>query len=99
MMKALAYLVVLLAAGVAVAQTPSPAELLPELRKGGYVLFLRHPQTNPDQADTDPLNGVSARVVFEDSSGGGLLLDAIDENRPLDDLGQQRRTVQRSPTL
>ncbi|MBV8607601.1 MAG: hypothetical protein JO034_09085 [Singulisphaera sp.] len=32
-------------------------------------------------------------------SGGGLLLDAIDKNRPLDDLGQQQRSVQRSPTL
>ncbi len=38
------------------AQPPSPSELLPELRKGGYVLFLRHPRTNPDQADTDPLH-------------------------------------------
>jgi hypothetical protein len=43
--------------------------------------------------------GVFARVVFRESSGGGLLLDAIDEDRPLDDLGQQRRSVQRSPTL
>jgi phosphohistidine phosphatase SixA len=31
-------------------------ELVSELQKGGYVLFLRHPGTNPDQADTDPLN-------------------------------------------
>lgn len=31
-------------------------ELVAQLRKGGYILFLRHPQTNPDQADTDPLN-------------------------------------------
>src|SRR5947209_7886629 len=54
MKKAIVYLVAL--AGVAAAQPPSPAELLPELRKGGYVLFIRHPHTNPDQADTDPLN-------------------------------------------
>ena len=38
------------------AQPSSPSELLPELRKGGYVLFLRHPRTNADQADTDPLH-------------------------------------------
>ena len=31
-------------------------ELISELQKGGYVLFMRHPGTNPDQADTDPLN-------------------------------------------
>src|SRR5438105_14298250 len=54
MKKAIVYLVAL--AGVAAAQPPSPAELLPELRKRGYVLLVRHPQTNPDQADTDPLN-------------------------------------------
>lgn len=33
-----------------------PAQVVPELRKGGYVLFIRHPATNPDQADTDPLH-------------------------------------------
>src|SRR5205807_2551576 len=55
-MKCSICLAVLMAAGVAYADPPSPAELLPELRKGGYVLFIRHPKTNPDQADTDPLN-------------------------------------------
>src|SRR5207253_2815060 len=38
------------------ADPPAPAELLPELRKGGYILFIRHPKTNADQADTDPLH-------------------------------------------
>src|SRR5207244_13076247 len=52
--KALVPLLLLAAAGTACAEPPSPAELLPELRKGGYVLFIRHPKTNPDQADTDP---------------------------------------------
>src|ERR1043165_6557140 len=50
------HLVLLSAVGIATAQPLSPAELLPELRKGGYILFIRHPKTNPDQADTDPLN-------------------------------------------
>jgi hypothetical protein len=31
-------------------------DLVAELQKGGYVIFLRHPATNADQADTDPLN-------------------------------------------
>ena len=55
-MKRSICLAVLMAAGAAYAEPPSPAELLPELRKGGYVLFIRHPKTNPDQADTDPLH-------------------------------------------
>jgi phosphohistidine phosphatase SixA len=41
---------------VAYGQPPSPSNLLPELRKGGYILYMRHPKTNPDQADTDPLH-------------------------------------------
>ena len=45
------------------------------------------------------LRGVWSRVVFGDSSGGGLLLDAVHEGGPLDDFPQQRRSVQRSPTL
>src|SRR6266446_4253128 len=55
-MKRSICLAVLMAAGVAYADPPSPAKLLPELRKGGYILFIRHPKTNPDQADTDPLH-------------------------------------------
>src|SRR3954471_10627348 len=55
-MKYLIYLFTLIGAGVAYAEQPSPEELLPQLHKGGYVLFIRHPQTNPDQADTDPLH-------------------------------------------
>lgn len=31
-------------------------ELLSALQKGGYVMYMRHPKTHPDQADTDPLN-------------------------------------------
>src|SRR5207248_7963219 len=45
-----------------------PGELLPELRKGDYVLFSRHPKTNPDQTDTDPfhLNNVKAQRQLSD---------------------------------
>jgi phosphohistidine phosphatase SixA len=38
------------------ADPPAKDDVVPTLQKGGYVLFLRHPQSNPDQADTDPLN-------------------------------------------
>jgi phosphohistidine phosphatase SixA len=31
-------------------------ELIAALQKGGYTIFLRHPKTHADQADTDPLN-------------------------------------------
>src|SRR5262249_26693152 len=55
-MKAMFPFVMLVTAGIAGAESPSPRELLPELRKGGYVLFIRHPKTNSDQADTDPLH-------------------------------------------
>src|SRR5437868_7371550 len=55
MRKRFVFVIALMTAGVVYAE-PSPTELLPELRKGGYVLFIRHPKTNPDQADTDPLH-------------------------------------------
>ncbi|HTE49477.1 MAG TPA: histidine phosphatase family protein [Kofleriaceae bacterium] len=48
---------ILMAAAVSAHAEPlAPAQVVPELRKGGYVLFMRHPATNPDQADTDPLH-------------------------------------------
>jgi phosphohistidine phosphatase SixA len=56
MNRALVYLVALATAGIASTEPPAPSEVVPELRKGGYVLFVRHPKTDPDQADTDPLH-------------------------------------------
>ena len=56
MMKRSVCVVVLMTAGIVDAEPPSPTELVSELRKGGYILFIRHPKTNPDQADTDPLH-------------------------------------------
>src|SRR5690348_3264568 len=44
------------AAATADADAPAKANVVPELQKGGYVLFIRHPKTHPDQADTDPLH-------------------------------------------
>jgi phosphohistidine phosphatase SixA len=31
-------------------------DLISALRTGGYIIFMRHPKSNSDQADTDPLN-------------------------------------------
>lgn len=31
-------------------------QLVTDMKKGGYVIVLRHGETNPDQADTDPLH-------------------------------------------
>lgn len=42
---------------IASAQAPDTlTALVAQLRAGGHVIFIRHPQTNPDQADTDPLH-------------------------------------------
>ncbi len=56
MTRAVVYLVALVTAGIACAEPPARSEVVPELQKGGYVLFVRHPKTDPDQADTDPLH-------------------------------------------
>ncbi len=50
-------LIGVLLACAAHAQPPTPdRSVVGELQKGGYVLFLRHFSTNPDQQDTDPLH-------------------------------------------
>ena len=49
---------------------PSDQELVGALRQGGYVLFVRHPSTNPDQADTDPLNLDNIRAQRQLSEEG-----------------------------
>lgn len=38
------------------AQTTDAKAVAAELKKGGYVIVMRHGATNRDQADTDPLN-------------------------------------------
>jgi phosphohistidine phosphatase SixA len=48
--------VLALAAPLAGAQMLADADLANALRGGGYVIVFRHGATNPDQADTDPLN-------------------------------------------
>ena len=44
------------AAAWAHAETTDASSVATELKKGGYVIVMRHGATNRDQADTDPLN-------------------------------------------
>jgi phosphohistidine phosphatase SixA len=53
---AVCFLSTLGAVAAARAEAPAKADVVPALQKGGYVLFMRHPKTHPDQADTDPLH-------------------------------------------
>src|ERR1700719_2659022 len=63
-----------------VAPAEPPADLLPELKKGGYVLFMRHPRTNPDQADTDPLNLDNIKAQRQLSDEGRKQVRAMGES-------------------
>jgi phosphohistidine phosphatase SixA len=65
-------------AGVAAMAQP-PTDLLPELKKGGYVLFIRHPRTNPDQGDTDPLNLDNIKAQRQLSEDGRKQAKALGE--------------------
>src|SRR5947209_3305973 len=67
-MRAIIPAALLVSATPAWADPPAPADLVPALRRGGYVLFVRHPKTNPDQADTDPwhLDNVKAQRQLSD---------------------------------
>src|SRR5262245_24204046 len=49
-------LICLALAGWVQAAPPDANEVVPLLKRGGYVVFIRHPKTNQDQADTDPLH-------------------------------------------
>jgi phosphohistidine phosphatase SixA len=50
--------ILLLTAAVCAGQLEAFPEqdLISKLQAGGYVLYIRHFQTNPDEADTDPFN-------------------------------------------
>jgi phosphohistidine phosphatase SixA len=52
----IASLLVIVGTSVIAADPPAKEDVVPALQKGGHVLFIRHPQTNADQADTDPLH-------------------------------------------
>lgn len=73
-------------AALLIAGTPAasaqkgPGEpLLSYLRKGGFVLFIRHLNTYPDQADTDPLhleNVAAQRLLTEEGKARASSLGA-----------------------
>lgn len=52
----LSVLIIALVAASAAAADNASDEITAQLRRGGYVLFVRHPKTNEDQADVDPLH-------------------------------------------
>ncbi len=54
--------------GVAPAGTPDLEELVADMKKGGYVIVLRHGATNADQADTDPfhLENIASQRLLSD---------------------------------
>ena len=56
MKRLLTFVAAISLAAAAYADGDLDEKLLSDLKKGGYVLFIRHPKTNPDQADTDPLH-------------------------------------------
>jgi phosphohistidine phosphatase SixA len=60
-------------------QSGADAELLLNLRKGGYVLFIRHLDTNSDQADTDPLHLENVKAQRQLSEEGRARAKALGE--------------------
>src|SRR5690349_11471662 len=56
-----------------------PDNLSEILRDGGYVLFIRHPKTNPDQADTDPLHLENVQAQRQLSEEGRQQAKALGE--------------------
>jgi broad specificity phosphatase PhoE len=72
MKRGLGFVVVVMLSVVAAAsqaQTTDARAVAAELKKGGYVIVMRHGATNRDQADTDPLNPdnvAKQRLLSED---------------------------------
>jgi phosphohistidine phosphatase SixA len=66
-------------ASSAVVEQPVDSELIAKLRQGGFVLFIRHPQTNPDQADTDPLHLENIKAQRQLSEEGRKQAKALGE--------------------
>jgi phosphohistidine phosphatase SixA len=72
-------LLLLASSARAYGQSGADAELLLSLRKGGYVLFIRHLDTNPDQADTDPLHLDNVKAQRQLSEEGRARAKALGE--------------------
>jgi len=72
-------LVAFAAGGAALAEPRADADVVRELQQGGYVLFIRHPQTNPDEADTDPLHLDNVKAQRQLSDEGRKQAKALGE--------------------
>jgi broad specificity phosphatase PhoE len=59
---------------------PAQAEWISALRGGGHVLVLRHGATNPDQADTDPLNPKNVAQQRHLNDNGRMLARSIGDS-------------------
>src|SRR3977135_2478967 len=59
---------------------PAPAEWITALPEGGHVIVLRHGATNPDQADTDPLNFKNVAQQRQLNDNGRMLARAIGDS-------------------
>src|SRR5882757_4764646 len=79
MVKSIIFILMSITAKDLLSQSPSDAELIAELQKGGYVLFIRHPKTNPDQADTDPLHLDNVKAQRQLSDEGRKQAKALGE--------------------
>jgi phosphohistidine phosphatase SixA len=64
----------------AYADPPAADAVLPQLQKGGYVIFMRHPKTNEDQADTDPLHLENVQAQRQLSDEGRQQARSIGES-------------------
>jgi len=60
--------------------TPTPSEWINAVRAGGHVIVLRHGATNPDQADTDPLNFKNVAQQRQLNDNGRMLARAIGDS-------------------
>jgi phosphohistidine phosphatase SixA len=59
---------------------PTQAEWVNALRAGGHVIVLRHGATNPDQADTDPLNFKNVAQQRQLNDNGRKLAQSIGDS-------------------
>jgi len=75
--RALTSLVLFGAVSAVFAQASPQQTLITQLRRGGYVLFVRHFNTNPDQADTDPLHLDNVQAQRQLSEAGRARAQAL----------------------
>src|ERR1700704_1479477 len=77
-------LLIIGAVATADGDAPAKADIVSALQRGGYVLFIRHPKTNQDQADTDPLHIDNVKAQRQLSDEG---------RKQAKDLGQALRAL------